>query len=138
MIKVPYERWWQTMEEGSYPGVDGYFVHPVLDDAVMAGNGTIGLELVEDLDAIDTVLVPVGRRRPDDRDRERARRRSAQRRACSPASPRRARRSPRRSRPASPVEVDYTPSFVDGAGSKALLAADVGARPAARSPAPSR
>ena len=73
VIKVPYERWWQTMEEGSYPGVDGYFVHPVLDDAVMAGNGTIGLELVEDLDAIDTVLVPVGRRRPVDRDRERAR-----------------------------------------------------------------
>ena len=60
MIKVPYERWWQTMEEGSYPGVEGYFVHPVLDDAVMAGNGTIGLELVEDLDEIDTVLVPWG------------------------------------------------------------------------------
>ena len=73
VIKVPYERWWQTMEEGAYPGVDGYFVHPVLDDAVMAGNGTIGLELVEDLDEIDTVLDPVGRRRPVDRDRERAR-----------------------------------------------------------------
>src|SRR4029078_7296120 len=54
------ERWWQTMEEGSYPGVDGYFVHPVLDDAVMAGNGTIGLALVEDLDAIETVVVPWG------------------------------------------------------------------------------
>ena len=60
VIKVPYERWWQTMEEGSYPGVEGYFVHPVLDDAVMAGNGTIGLELAEDLDEIDTVLIPWG------------------------------------------------------------------------------
>ena len=60
VIKVPFDRWWQSMEEGSYPGVEGLFVHPVLDDAVMAGNGTIGLELVEDLDGIDTVLVPWG------------------------------------------------------------------------------
>ena len=48
------------MEEGSFPGIDGHFVHPVQDDAVMAGNGTIGLELVEELDAIDTVLIPWG------------------------------------------------------------------------------
>ena len=44
VIKVPFERWWQAMEEGAYPGVDGHFVHPVMDDDVMAGNGTIGLE----------------------------------------------------------------------------------------------
>src|SRR5439155_8789306 len=56
VIKVPYERWWQAMEEGAYPGAEGLFVHPVMDDRVMAGNGTIGLELVEQLDAIDTVL----------------------------------------------------------------------------------
>jgi threonine dehydratase len=60
VIKVPFDRWWQALEEGSYPGVEGLFVHPVMDDAVMAGNGTIGLELVEDLDEIDTVLVPWG------------------------------------------------------------------------------
>ena len=90
VIKVPYERWWQTMEEGSYPGVDGFFVHPVLDDAVMAGNGTIGLELVEDLDDDRRGARPVGRRRAVDRDRERARGAAARRRGCSPASPRRA------------------------------------------------
>jgi len=60
VITVPFDRWWQAMEESSYPGVEGLFVHPVLDDAVMAGNGTIGLELVDDLDDIDTVLVPWG------------------------------------------------------------------------------
>ena len=48
------------MEDGALAGVEGLFVHPVLDDAVMAGNGTIGLELVEDLDEIDTVLIPWG------------------------------------------------------------------------------
>ena len=120
VIKVPYERWWQTMEEGSYPGVDGYFVHPVLDDAVMAGNGTIGLELVEDLEAIDTVLVPWGggglstgiasalaSLSPDTRVL-----------ACEPETG-----APFAASYAAgtPVEVDYTPSFVDGAGSKMLL-----------------
>ena len=75
VIKVPFERWWQAMEEGSYPGADGYFVHPVMDEAVMAGNGTIGLELVEELSRNRHRPRALGRRRPDDRDRERSRRR---------------------------------------------------------------
>ena len=59
-IKVTYERWWQVMEERSYPGIDGLFVHPVSDAGVVAGNGTIGLEIIEDLPDVDTVLVPFG------------------------------------------------------------------------------
>ena len=46
--------------ESRYPGVDGLFVHPVRDAAVQAGNGTIGLELDEDLAEFDAVLVPWG------------------------------------------------------------------------------
>ena len=46
VIPVPHEVWWQTMVDRRYEGVDGLFVHPVEDEAVMAGNGTIGLELV--------------------------------------------------------------------------------------------
>jgi len=38
----------------------GTFIHPVADRAVMAGNGTIGLEIVEDLPNVDAVLVPFG------------------------------------------------------------------------------
>ncbi len=60
VIRVPHEVWWQTMVERRYEGVDGFFVHPVEDDAVMAGNGTIGLELCEDLAAFDTVIIPWG------------------------------------------------------------------------------
>ena len=60
VVKVPYDRWWQTMVEHSYPGIDGLFVHPVSDPAVVAGNGTIGLEIVDDLPDVDTVLVPFG------------------------------------------------------------------------------
>jgi threonine dehydratase len=59
-IKVTYQRWWQVMEERSYPGIDGVFVHPVSDAAVIAGTGTIGLEIIEDLPDVDTVLVPFG------------------------------------------------------------------------------
>jgi threonine dehydratase len=60
IVKVPYEQWWQAIEESRFEGAEGLFVHPVQDELVMAGNGTIGLELVEDLPNLDTVLVPFG------------------------------------------------------------------------------
>ena len=60
IVKVSYERWWQAMQESRFDDAEGLFVHPVLDPLVMAGNGTIGLELVEELDAIDAVVVPWG------------------------------------------------------------------------------
>jgi threonine dehydratase len=59
-VKVPFDRWWQTLVEHEYPGMAGLFVHPVSDPDVMAGNGTIGLELIEDLPEPDAVLVPFG------------------------------------------------------------------------------
>jgi threonine dehydratase len=60
VVKVPYERWWQALVDGDTDEADGYFVHPVQDERVMAGNGTIGLELAEQLPDVDTVLVPWG------------------------------------------------------------------------------
>jgi threonine dehydratase len=60
VVRVPYERWWQTLVDHAYPGIGGVFVHPVSDPAVVAGNGTIGLEIIEDLPDVDAVLVPFG------------------------------------------------------------------------------
>ncbi len=121
VIRVPFERWWQAMEEGSYPGVEGLFVHPVMDDAVMAGNGTIGLELVEQLDDIDTVLVPWGGGGLTTGIASALHELSpgTQVLACEPETG-----APLTASLAAghPVPVDYTPSFVDGAGSKGLLA----------------
>lgn len=57
---VPFAEWWKVLEEHRYPGLDGLFVHPVADPAVVAGNGTIGLEILEDLPDVDAVLVPFG------------------------------------------------------------------------------
>ena len=120
VIRVPYERWWQTMEEGSYPGVEGYFVHPVLDDAVMAGNGTIGLEIAEELDGIDTVLIPWGGGGLTTGIASALEALSPGTRvlACEPETGAALAAS---LAAGSPVEAAYTASFVDGAGSKALL-----------------
>ena len=60
VIKVPHERWWQVMEEHAFLGADGLFVHPVEDEPVMAGNGTIGLEILEDLPDPNAVVIPYG------------------------------------------------------------------------------
>ena len=60
VVPVSYEEWWQAMVDRGRDGIDGLFVHPTDDPAVMAGNGTIGLELCEQLDSFDTVIVPWG------------------------------------------------------------------------------
>src|SRR5207253_1183672 len=60
VLSVPFDRWWQTFSDRGYPGIDGAFVHPFDDERVMAGNGTIGLELLEELPGVDTVLIPWG------------------------------------------------------------------------------
>jgi len=59
-VKVPYAEWWQTIVEHGHPSQEGRFVHPVSDPAVMAGNATIALEIMEDLPDVDAVLVPYG------------------------------------------------------------------------------
>ncbi len=59
-VAVPFDAWWRVLVERSYPGLDGHFVHPVSDPAVLAGNGTVGLEIVEALPDVDAVVVPYG------------------------------------------------------------------------------
>src|SRR5206468_9119251 len=60
VVKLPYEDWWDVIVTSRVDGVDGLFVHPVQDEAVMAGNGTIGLEILEDLPDPDAVVIPYG------------------------------------------------------------------------------
>jgi threonine dehydratase len=60
IVTVPYTEWWSTMQNHGRPGMRGVFVHPFADERVIAGNGTIGLEIVEDLPDVDAVLVPWG------------------------------------------------------------------------------
>jgi threonine dehydratase len=59
-VKAPFDRWWQCMTERKYEGVKGRFFHPVEDEPVIAGNGTIALEILEDLPDVEAVVVPWG------------------------------------------------------------------------------
>jgi threonine dehydratase len=120
VIKVPYDEWWEVLVSGRYEGAGGLFVHPVDNDRVMAGNGTIGLELLEQSSDFDTVVVPYGggglvtgiasavkAERPDVRFI-----------VAEPATG-----APVAATLAAgvPTAVDYQPSFVDGSGSRELI-----------------
>jgi threonine dehydratase len=59
-VKAPFDLWWKCMTERRFEGVKGRFFHPVEDDPVMAGNGTIALEILEDLPQVEAVVVPWG------------------------------------------------------------------------------
>jgi threonine dehydratase len=121
VIKVPFERWWQTFVDRSYPDVDATFIHAFDDPHVMAGNGTIALEIVEDLPGVEAVVIPWG----------------GGGLACGIAAGMRALKpgcrlfaaevetaAPLRASLAAgaPATVDYRPSFVDGIGSKTVFA----------------
>jgi threonine dehydratase len=58
--RLPFDDWWRILVEHGEPGRDDLFIHPVSDPPVVAGNGTIGLEILEDLPEVDAVVVPYG------------------------------------------------------------------------------
>ena len=122
VIKVPFDRWWDTIVESRFDGVDGHFVHPVQDPLVMAGNGTIGLELVEDLPDVDTVLIPFGGGGLSTgiASAVKALRPGVRVYGVDPEP------GPALSSAfaaGEPVTVEYVPSFVDGSGSRGVLEA---------------
>lgn len=57
---VPFADWWRAILEHGVAGEKGVFIHPGADPMVMAGNGTIALEILEDLPDADAILVPYG------------------------------------------------------------------------------
>jgi len=120
VVKVSDDQWWRTLERRCSPGIEGYFVHPVMDDSVMAGNGTIGMELVQELEAIDCVLIPWG-------GGGLAIGVASALRALSPKT-RVITVEPETAAPMTaafaagrPIDSEFRPSFVEGAGGRALL-----------------
>ena len=120
VIKAPFEQWWQTFADRAYPGVDATFIHAFDDPRVMAGNGTIGFEILEDLSDVDAVVVPWGggglfcgiaaavrALKPD------CRLFAAEVATAAPLAASLA--------AGSAQTIDYTPSFVDGIGSKTVF-----------------
>jgi threonine dehydratase len=60
VVPLPFDEWWEVLRAHGHPDEKGFFIHPVSDPAVIAGNGTIGLELTDELHDIDSVFVPFG------------------------------------------------------------------------------
>ena len=120
IIKVPFEPGGGRSRSGRFPGVDATFVHAFDDPDVMAGNGTIGLELLEDLPDVDAIVIPWGggglscgiaavvkALRPSMR---------IYATECETGAPLAASLTA-----GSPQIVDYRPSFVDGIASKTVF-----------------
>jgi threonine dehydratase len=120
VMRVPYADWWRAIEESRAEGVEGLFIHPVEDERVMEGNGTVALEILEDLPDPDTVLVPFGGGglvtgiasalsvlRPETHVYAVEPETGAALNAALAAG--------------EPTAIDYRPSFVDGSGSRSVL-----------------
>jgi threonine dehydratase len=60
VIRLPFDEWWTVLTRRGIAGENGAFIHPVAESAVIAGNATIGAEILEDLPNCDTVVVPFG------------------------------------------------------------------------------
>ena len=119
-IKVPFDDWWQVLVTRQFAGMKGLFIHPVSDPPVIAGNGTIGLEILEDLPEVDTVIVPYGGGglisgiasamkaiKPGIKFF------ASEVETAAPLAPSLA--------AGQPVKIEYTPSFVDGIGGRNIL-----------------
>jgi threonine dehydratase len=121
VIKVSFERWWQTFQERHYPGLEGVFIHAFDDPYVMAGNGVIMLEILEDLPEVDTVIAPWGGGGLSCGIAAAAR---ALKPDCRVYAAEVATGAPLAASLAagSPQLVEYQPSFVDGIGSKTVFA----------------
>ncbi|HEY6215259.1 MAG TPA: pyridoxal-phosphate dependent enzyme [Pyrinomonadaceae bacterium] len=120
VIRVTFDEWWSAFEQRSFPGVDGTFIHAFDDAHVMAGNGTIALEILEDLEDVEAVIIPWGgggltcgvgsvlrELKP----------------ACRVFTAEVATAAPFAASMAAgiPTTVDYQPSWVDGIGSKGVF-----------------
>jgi threonine dehydratase len=60
VVLVSPDEWMEVFRTREHAGMEGLFVHAFSDPDVMAGNGTIGLELLEDLPDVDAVVIPYG------------------------------------------------------------------------------
>ena len=120
IVQVPFDEWFKILDTKSYEGLHGMFIHPSNDIAVMAGNGTIALEILEDLPDVDTVIIPYGSGglscgiasafaalKPD------TRMVACEVETGAPFAASLAAGTPQR--------ISYTPSFVDGIGSPYVL-----------------
>jgi len=117
---VPYPQWWEIIRNHGVDGEEGLFVDAVCDSAALTGNATVGLEIIEDLPDVGTIVVPFGggglgcgiaaavkALKPDTR---------IVGAECETATPLTAALAA-----GHPVDVEHRPSFVSGIGATCVL-----------------
>jgi threonine dehydratase len=121
IVKATYDECWRTVETHRSDRMPGHFVHPFDDDDFISGNGTAGLEIVEDLPDVDAVVAAVGGGGllAGIGVALRALKPAAKIYAAEPATAAPLKRSMERGQ-ASRFD-EWAPSFVDGAGGKSVL-----------------
>jgi threonine dehydratase len=60
IVKAPFDACWRAMDERRFPGVEGTFIHPFDDHNFIAGNASLGFEILEDLPDVRTVIAAIG------------------------------------------------------------------------------
>ncbi len=60
IVKAPFDAAWHAMEDRAFEGVEGSFIHPFDDHNFIAGNASLGLEILEDLPEVRTVIAAIG------------------------------------------------------------------------------
>ncbi len=60
IVRASYDECWQTVESHASARMTGHFVHPFDDDRFIAGNGTVGLEILDDLPDVEAIVAPIG------------------------------------------------------------------------------
>ena len=60
IVSASYDECWRVVEQHEHDRLPGHFVHPFDNDQFISGNGTIGLELLDQLPAADAIVASVG------------------------------------------------------------------------------
>ena len=60
LVLVSYARAWQALDDRTYPGVEGTFIHPFDDQNFIAGHATMGLEILEDAPDVVVIIAAIG------------------------------------------------------------------------------
>jgi threonine dehydratase len=120
VLKLPYDEWWNAIVTSRVEGVEGLFVHPVQDPGVIAGNGTIGLEILDEQPDVDAVVIPLGGGGLTVGIASAIRAVKPATKICT-AEPATGAALVGALEAGEPVDVPYEPSFVDGSGSRRVL-----------------
>ena len=118
--KLDYDTWWGIMRSGECHDYPGVFIHPVLNKNMMAGHGTIGLEIIEQMPDVDGIIVPFGGGAMISGIAVAAKQTNADISiyGCEVESGAPLAAALKHD---GPVEIEYTPSFVDGIGSPSIF-----------------